>query len=683
SEAEPMGMAFTYQGGLTDANQVADGLYDFQFKLFDDPCDPCDANQVGPDVNRPDVDVVDGYFTVELDFGSDVFDGNAVWLEIGVRPGEMNDPCAYTVLSPRQEVTAVPYALQTRGIFVDNAGSVGVGTTNPGERLDVNGNININSVYKIAGSSVLSVRGTRNILVGVDAGTYNTGSDGTFLGYHAGYNNDGNDNTFLGYWAGRYNTTGHHNTFVGSRTGCYNTMGNYNTFLGSNAGSSNTTGASNTFLGNYAGCSNTRGAANTFLGKEAGYSNEEGVGNVFLGYRAGYNETSSNKLYIANSNVDPPLIYGDFAAGNVGIGTSAPSEKLDVSGNININSVYKIAGEAVLSNSGTDNLFVGVGAGANNTVGERNTFSGYRAGYSNTIGEGNTFLGGEAGYSNNNAGYNTFIGFRAGRSNTSGASNTFLGPAAGYSHTTGHYNTFLGYNAGAYNETGAGNVFIGNKAGSNETGSNKLYIANDEADANVLIYGDFSTGNVGIGTTSPSAKLEVNGTVKATGFAGITGDLIVDANVHVEGELAWQAKTGYISVSAAGFRPTEDGYDFSNPDGVILVNTDSLSDYYTASVQLPHGATATKLTYFWRDFSGAWDGDTYVRFLRTGLSGMSNIMAAATSSGSGGNGSSYDDTIDYATIDNSQYAYHLWCHLPYSDTSLYGVIIEYTFTEPY
>ncbi len=102
-----IGTAFTYQGRLTDNNDVADGLYDFQFKLFDSAAD---GNQINEDVNIHDIDVIDGYFTVELDFGS-VFDGNDVWLEIGVRPGELEDPNVYSVLSPRQEVTATPYAI--------------------------------------------------------------------------------------------------------------------------------------------------------------------------------------------------------------------------------------------------------------------------------------------------------------------------------------------------------------------------------------------------------------------------------------------------------------------------------------------------------------------------------------------------------------------------------------------
>ena len=134
SKAAPVGTEFTYQGRLIDANVPADGLYDFQFKLYD-------ANvagtQQGSTIDINDLDIPDGYFAVELDFGSTVFDGNAVWLETAVRPGDSNDPNAFVTLSPRQEVTAVPYALQTRGIFVDPNGNVGVGTTNPQALLQV------------------------------------------------------------------------------------------------------------------------------------------------------------------------------------------------------------------------------------------------------------------------------------------------------------------------------------------------------------------------------------------------------------------------------------------------------------------------------------------------------------------------------------------------------------------
>ncbi len=111
SEAAPMGTAFTYQGRFYDTNEVAHGLYDFRFRLFDADTD---GNQVGSDVNKADVSVNHGYFTVELDFGSGAFDGDERSLGISIRPGEIEDPDAYTTLSPRQKLTPTPYAIHAR-----------------------------------------------------------------------------------------------------------------------------------------------------------------------------------------------------------------------------------------------------------------------------------------------------------------------------------------------------------------------------------------------------------------------------------------------------------------------------------------------------------------------------------------------------------------------------------------
>jgi hypothetical protein len=175
SEAEPLGTAFTYQGLLYDGNSPAYGEYDLQFKLYDGSSD--EANQVGSDVNKPEVDVFDGYFTVELDFGGSLFDGNAVWLEIGVRPGEMNDPNGYTALSPRQGVLPTPYALQTRGLFVSDAGNLGIGTTDPDRNLDIyhsntGGGIEIDRIdSSIWSGLVYENDGDENWFIGVPSDT--------------------------------------------------------------------------------------------------------------------------------------------------------------------------------------------------------------------------------------------------------------------------------------------------------------------------------------------------------------------------------------------------------------------------------------------------------------------------------------------------------------------------------
>jgi hypothetical protein len=130
-EPGPMTTAFTYQGRLMDSNSIADGEYDMQFKLFDlNSTDPNFCTQQGSTIDINDLDVIDGYFTVALDFGSDVFDGEERWLEIGIRPGELSDPCEYTILSPRQELTPTPYSLYAKSAGSIAGGITGGGTTN-------------------------------------------------------------------------------------------------------------------------------------------------------------------------------------------------------------------------------------------------------------------------------------------------------------------------------------------------------------------------------------------------------------------------------------------------------------------------------------------------------------------------------------------------------------------------
>jgi len=105
AQAAPLGSAFTYQGRLNDHGQVAEGVYDFQFKLFDAESG---GIQVGVTVIKEDIPVTKGLFTIsDLDFGSGIFNGEARWLEIGVRPGANTG--SFTVLSPLQAMTATPY----------------------------------------------------------------------------------------------------------------------------------------------------------------------------------------------------------------------------------------------------------------------------------------------------------------------------------------------------------------------------------------------------------------------------------------------------------------------------------------------------------------------------------------------------------------------------------------------
>lgn len=98
---------FTYQGRLQQGGAPFNGSCDFQFSLWDALAG---GAQQGSTLGINGVAVVEGLFAVQLDFG-DQFRGDERWLATAVRcPGDAN----YTNLTPRQQLTAVPYALGLR-----------------------------------------------------------------------------------------------------------------------------------------------------------------------------------------------------------------------------------------------------------------------------------------------------------------------------------------------------------------------------------------------------------------------------------------------------------------------------------------------------------------------------------------------------------------------------------------
>jgi hypothetical protein len=129
-----VGTAFTYQGQLIDDDDPATGTYDFEFKLHDDPT--LDS-QVGGIIYVDDKEVNEGLFTVQLDFGSGVFAGEARYLEIGVRAGGSSGD--YTTLAPRQELTAAPYALHSLSTGALQGNPVSDTVPSTGQLLQWNG----------------------------------------------------------------------------------------------------------------------------------------------------------------------------------------------------------------------------------------------------------------------------------------------------------------------------------------------------------------------------------------------------------------------------------------------------------------------------------------------------------------------------------------------------------------
>lgn len=102
----PVGTGFTYQGRLADGGNPANGSYDLTFTLY---YSPATMFLIAGPLTNSAVAVTNGLFTVTLDFGTNVFNGRACELEIGVRTNGSADD--FTLLSPRQQVTPAPYAL--------------------------------------------------------------------------------------------------------------------------------------------------------------------------------------------------------------------------------------------------------------------------------------------------------------------------------------------------------------------------------------------------------------------------------------------------------------------------------------------------------------------------------------------------------------------------------------------
>jgi len=102
----PATSEFTYQGRLTNGGGGVSTACDFRFKLFDAAAA---GAQIGSTLLLNSTAPVDGFLTVGLDFGFPAFTGDARWLEIEVRnPAGSGD---FTTLTPRQPVTATPYAM--------------------------------------------------------------------------------------------------------------------------------------------------------------------------------------------------------------------------------------------------------------------------------------------------------------------------------------------------------------------------------------------------------------------------------------------------------------------------------------------------------------------------------------------------------------------------------------------
>ncbi len=171
----------------------------------------------------------------------------------------------------------------------------------------------------------------------------------------------------------------------------------------------------------------------------------------------------------------------------------------------------------------SNNLFVG--GGNNTTTSSLNTAVGLSALPNVTNGGSNVALGAQSLLSNSSGRRNVGIGVSALLANTTGESNVAIGYES-FTTLVGDNNIAIGSGSGTNLTAGNNNIFIGTNTSPNigNTSSNQLNIGN-------WIYGNI--GNIGIGATNPTERLQVEGSVRFNGalmpnnITGTTGQMLV------------------------------------------------------------------------------------------------------------------------------------------------------------
>jgi len=164
--------------------------------------------------------------------------------------------------------------------------------------------------------------------------------------------------------------------------------------------------------------------------------------------------------------------------------------------------------------------------------------------------------------------------------------------------------------------------------------------------------------------------------------------LTTHGDVHVGGDLTWQRRTGYVSVSPAAFESFDASYTYQKK-GRSLYPTSGRHFY--APMQLPHGAEVTEMTFYYRDFDIMGSGVITMTLKRGEVDGSTSDhedMAQVVSQSSGPihYGSGSDATIVGATVDNQDYIYWLYAYFGGDldeEHQIMAVVIEYETEQPY
>jgi hypothetical protein len=270
---------------------------------------------------------------------------------------------------------AQPLRFRSANTFAGNISNTTTGLVSLGFNAGP-GNTGFANTFIGGTAGVLNTSGASNTFIGQGAGAANaTSSFNTYVGTGAGQSNaTGSQNVYIGRLAGASGNTGSDNILIGNGAGLSNTANN-NIMIGSFAGNVNSTGGGNTFMGTLAGSATSTGGQNTFIGTGAGSTNSTGTQNTLIGNGAAVN---ANNLINATAigrgsrvDVNDGLVLGSVNGINaatstslVGIGTTAPLERLHVAGRAFLTDGFSADNAALIYRNNTDYMFLGPQSGS-------------------------------------------------------------------------------------------------------------------------------------------------------------------------------------------------------------------------------------------------------------------------------------------------------------------------------
>ncbi len=256
---------------------------------------------------------------------------------------------------------------------------------------------------------------------------------------------------------------------------------------------------------------------------------------------------------------DAANFFWDDANNRLGLGTNAPAEQLDLSGNLRLRTAgaqIQLGSTRFLHNTGSMNTWVGEGAGRVSSTGYQNVAVGYQAlSTEATTGFGyhNSAVGSHALASNSSGSANTAMGFWALKSNTTADNNAAFGESALQNNTSGADNTALGSYALMNTTTASRNTAVGISAlqAQSYSNANSPYETDNTAvGAEALYSNQPSSSSNGLANTavgSRSLRSNTSGSWNtAVGYQSLYGNSTGTLNTAVG------ANAGYGATGSGG-----------------------------------------------------------------------------------------------------------------------------------